>query len=427
VSVPAPAELARARQALAAARGRRRLDVIFDAPDPAALVRALPADELFFVVQEVGLADAVELVQLAAPSQFRTFVDLDAWREGKLVAARALPWIRAARAGTERDERAERAWRRKLSALDVELVELLLLGALRIHDLETDPDPEILSDRFLRTTEGKFVVEFLVEGTEYLAIRGLLDDFYSEDPLRAARLLTALRWELPSELEEQALRWREGRLHDLGYPPLQEALSWFARPAARPQAVQTGAPARPPGFFLELRTAGSLLARAAGRLPAEEQEALELELVMAANAAMVADGVDPSDLLAVRRTVEGARALVELGLGAAASGDEALAARELAQRPVKWLFQRGFARLLDLKSRAEALRRAATGPFPSALAEALAALCRRRPLYYPGLDLPPTEWGSPAAGGYEPRPFLSEADVARTVEGLVKAERLARP
>jgi len=422
----APADLAQVRQALATARGRRRLDVLLDAPDPAALVRALPADELYFVVQEVGLADAVELVQMASPSQFRTFVDLDGWRKGKLDAARALPWIRAARSGAAGDDRTERAWRRKLAALDVELVELLLLGALRIHDLEADPDPDIQSDRFLRTTEGKFIVEFLVEGTEYLAIRGLLDDLYAEEPLRAARLLTALLWELPSELEEEALRWREGRLHDLGYPPLQEALSWFARPAARPTAP-AGAPSRPPGFYLELRPAGTLLGRAAERLSAEEREALELQLVMAANATMVADDVDPSDLGAVRRAVEAARALVELGLGAAASGDDARAARELAGRPVKRLFQQGFARLLDLKARAEAIRLAAPAALPSPVAEAVAGLCRRRPLYYPGLDLPLTEWGSAVAGGYEPRPFLSEADVARTIEGLRAAEEhLAR-
>ncbi len=418
--------LARARAELASARGKRRLDLVLDAPDPGALVRALPADELYFTIRDVGLADAVELVQLASPAQFRTFLDLDAWPGGRLDPSRALPWLRAARAGADRDDGQERAWRRKLAALDVELLELLLHGALVVHDLDEEPDPEFTSDRVLRMPDGKLVVEFRAEGASYLAVRGLVDDLLAEDPFRASRLLTALRYELPSELEESALRWRTGRLHDLGYPPLEEALSWFARPAARPAGRLPGAPARPPGFFLELRPQGSRLARAADRLSAGEREALELELVTAANATLVDDGVDPGDLDGVRRAVEAARALVELGLEAAAGDDDARAAGTLATTPVKALFQQGFARLLELKWRAEKVRAALAGrELGPPLDELLAALARRRPLYFPGVEAPREDWGTPAAAAHQRRPFLSSADLARAAEALREAEALA--
>ena len=426
---PEAAALARARAALASARGKRRLDVVLDAPDPGALVRALPADELYFTIRDIGLADAVELVQLASPAQFRTFLDLDAWPGGQLDPSRALPWLRAARAGADRDDDRERAWRRKLAALDLELLELLLHGALVVHDLDEEPDPEFESDRVLRMPDGKLVVEFRAEGTAYLAVRGLVDDLLAEEPFRAARLLTSLRYELPSELEESALRWRTGRLHDLGYPPLEEALSWFARPAARPAGRLPGAPARPPGFFLELRPQGSRLARAADRLPDGEREALELELVTAANATLVADGVDPADLEGVRRAVASARALVELGLEAAAGDDDARAAAALASTPVKALFQQGFVRLLALKWRAEKARAALAGrELGPPLDELLAALARRRPLYFPGVEAPREDWGTPVAGAFEPRPFRSSADLARAEEALREAEaRMAAP
>jgi hypothetical protein len=427
------AGLVRLRQALAAARGRDRVNLILDAPDPGALVRSLAADELYFTIQEAGLADAVPLVQLASPAQFRAFLDLDAWRKGQFDPGRAMPWVRAGRAGADRDDDLARGWRRKLVALDMELLDLLLVGALRIHDLEQDPDPEYESDRFYLSPDGKFAVEFLVEGTEYLAIRGLLDDLYAEDAFRAIRLLSSLRWELPSELEETALRWREGRLHDLGYPPLEEALSWFSRPArpasAAGPAPMPGAPARPPGFYLQVRPPGTLLGRASAGLPEGERDALELELVGAANATMVADGVDSSDLEAVRRAVESSRAMVELGLGALAGGDEVRAAEVLAATPVKALFQQGFGRVLQLKWRAEKVLRALRerGRDPGTpLAEALAALARRRPVYFPGIELPREEWGTPAAGAFQARPFLSEADLARTEAALVAAEELAK-
>jgi hypothetical protein len=425
--VPGDAEANRAalallRRDLAAARGRERVDLVLGAPDPGALVRSLPSDELYLVVQEVGLADAGELVRLASPNQFRAFLDLDAWKKDRLEPTRALPWLAAARAGADREESAERAWRRKLAALDIELLELVLLGAFRVHDLESDPDPEAEGADWLRTPDGGFAVEFLVDGADYTTARRLLGDLIAADPFQTARLLSALRWELPSDLEEWALRWRAGRLQDLGHPPLEEAVSWFARPP-RPAAAP-GRPDRPPGSPIELRRPGSLLARAADGLPHQAREALEPQLAAAANAVLVADGVDVSDPEAVRAAARAARTLVELGLEAAAGGDAAAAAAALAATPVKALFQRGFGRLLDLGRRAERMLQTRPG-WPPPLGEALRALCGRRPRYFPGLEAPREEWGSPAAGGFEARPFRTPEEFARAEAAVAEAEGLA--
>lgn len=424
------AELQEVRGALARASGKRRLDLILDARDPGALVRALPADELYFTIREIGLGDAVELVQLASAEQFKVILDLDAWRQGRFEPRRALPWLRAARVGALDDPRAAARLARKMRALDPELRLLLLRDALVVHDLKVVEDPHVESERTFRTADGAYLVEFLVEGSEYLAIRGMIDDLEAEEPFQLSRLLAALTWELPSELEETALRWRTGRLADLGYPSLEEALSWYARPPARP-AEAPGNPARAPGFFLAPLPEGSLLARAAAGLPPGERLALELQLVGAGNAVMVADGVDPVDLDQVRAAVAGARAMVELGLAALAGGDEARAAEALGGTPVKRLFQEGFGRVLQLCWRAERLlkgggagsRRAPLLDAP--LGEALTALSSRRPRYWPGLELPREAWGTPAAAAAEGRRFLSEADLARTAAALDLCEGLA--
>lgn len=425
-----PAALAKARAELSQARGKRRLDLILDQPDPAALVRALPADDLYLTIREVGLGDAAELVQLASPDQFRAFLDLAAWSGDRVDPRRALPWLRAARAGSTDGPREAARWKAKLARLDVELLDLVLRETLRIHDLDADPDPHLESDRFMRTPENRFVIEFLADGAEYMAVRGLVDDLYAEDPFKATRLLSSIRYELTSELEESALRWRTGRLADLGYPSLQEALSWFAKPRGT-SAPPAGTPARPAGFFLERFGRASLLARAAARLPPGERAHLELELVTAANAVLVADAVDPGDLDAVRAAVEAARALVEFGIEAAAGEDESRAAEVLATTAVKALFQRGFGRVLELRWRAERLLasgRAGTREAPlldPPLGDALRALSARRPRYFPGLEAPREEWGTVAAGAFEPRPFLATAELARTEEALSLAEGLA--
>ncbi|HEY6003555.1 MAG TPA: DUF6178 family protein [Anaeromyxobacter sp.] len=419
----APAELRAARGALARARGRKRLDVILDARDPQALVRALPADELYLTVRDVGLADSAVLVQLASPEQFEVFLDLESWKRDAFDPRKALPWLRAARAGSQLEPRAAARWARKLAELDREVLFLVLRDALQIHDLEADPDPEIASDHFMRTPEGKYVIEFKVEGVEYVAVRGILDDLFAEDPFQATRLLAAIRWEAPSELEESALRWRTGRLADLGWPSLEEARSWFARPPRAP-AQPPGPPVRPAGFFLAALARGTLLDRAAARLSPEAADAVEAQIVSAANAVLVADAVDPGDVEAVRSAFESARGYLELGLEKLAGADEERAAEALASMPVKRIFQEGFGRVLELAWRAERIRERA-GPearLGSPLDEALAALGSRRPRYYPGIEAPRAEWGTITAAAHEPRHFRSSQDLARTEDALLAAE-----
>jgi hypothetical protein len=92
---------------------------------------------------------------------------------------------------------------------------------------------------------------------------------------------------------------------------------------------------------------------------------------------------------------------------------------------VKAVFQQGFGRLLELRWRAEKVLAAGKGPLGPPLDELLQALARRRPLYFPGVEAPREEWGSPAAGAFEARPFLSPADLARALEALAAAEERA--
>jgi len=412
------------RRELAAGRGRARLDLLLGAPES---VPDLPADELFHAVVEVGLADAQAVVQLASPSQFRTFLDLAGWLGDAFVPARVLPWLRAARPPTLSGEEAERRYTDKVAALDPEVLSLVLRGVLLIHDLEEEPDPEPETERFARTPEGRFLVEFLPEGDDGQVARRLVDDLYAKEPFEAGRILSAVRYELVSDLTEEALRLRAGRLADLGYPSLEEALSWFARPASRRAQQPAGLPDRPPGFWLAAHRGDTLLDRAAARLAPAARDRFELEAMAAANAVLVADRVDPSDSDDVRGALESARTLLEMGLEASSGGDEAAASRVLSSAPLKRVFQAGFGKLLELRFQAERLAREA-GPRPfaldSPLGEALAAVRLRRPRYYPGVAAPRPEWGSAATGALLPRPFRSSAEVEEVKGALEEAKAL---
>ena len=233
-----------ARQALQAAQGKEKVDLLLSAPDPEALVQAIPEHDLYLAVLDVGPDDAAEVVALASPQQFRHFVDLAAWPRGdEGPDPRAvLRWLHLARDGGGQSDRARRRYLDKLALLDAEMRSLVLRKALRVHDLQEETEPAIADfGRTFRTPEGRYIVEFLPGAGEYGTLKELLEDLYGEDVLGTSRLLESLRWEVPTELEETARRWRDGRLRDLGFPDLDEALAFYARPARTAPAHEPSA------------------------------------------------------------------------------------------------------------------------------------------------------------------------------------------
>lgn len=411
------------RSALARVHGKKKLDLIIDSADPQALVRALPAEDLFFAIQEIGKTDAGALVQLASPQQFRAFVDLDAWKGDALDPIEVLLWLRLARG--DDDE----AFRRKLAALDLEVVELLLRGLVAIYDLEEDGEPgDDVEGTIERTPEGRFMLVYKEEGAEYAAARRLIDEIYAEDPFKAGRMLYAVRWELESELSETAYRWRNARMADLGFPSPEEAVSIYARTDRKaPLPPPGGKPATKPGFFLASFEGGSLLDRALGLVPDEARDSLQLQLVAVLNAAIVADRVDVSDLDAVHEHVRAVRDTIALGLADLAGGEDPVQASTLLSTvATKRIFQAGFTRTLELKWRAEKLVKDLPVRLPGATillpempdGEALEAMLLRRPRYHGSLDGP--------AAPPKVRPFATLADVQRASAALDRIEAVAR-
>src|SRR5690606_24773744 len=166
-----------------------------------------------------------------------------------------------------------------------------------------------------RTPEGRFLIVFPPEGPDYAVAKRLIDELYADDPFMAGRFLYAIRWELESELTETALRWRNARLADLGFPSLEEALSLYARVDRKaPLPPPAGAPATRPGFFLAALERGTLLDRALGLVPDAARDTLQLQLVAILNAALVADRIDVADVDAVRDHAGAVRDTIALGL-----------------------------------------------------------------------------------------------------------------
>jgi hypothetical protein len=383
---------------------RKRLDAIIESPEARALVRSLPVELLFSTIQDIGLADTTELVQLASPEQFRAFVDLGAWKRDRIEPHTVLTWLRAAR-GEDSEE-----FLRKLHGVDLEVLEYLLREFTNIYDLEEDPDvnpPGVT----METPEGRYLVEFKVEGVEQAALRTLLNDLVAENPFESVRLLEATRWEIPSEMEEAAYRFRTARLQDLGFPTLDEALSLFGRVDPGPVTAR-GEPAA----LVPAQGWVDYLEAAFRDLTVVEQENLEDELRGVANAALVVELADPGDPEAVRSAGEMVRGYLSLGLEHMTGAQPSRAVEVVRETPLRRIFQMGFSLTLALKFRADRLAKkpgaqvdGAWLVFPEEAA-ALQALRLKRPRR--ALRVP----------GAEPVPFRSFRELGASEALLARAE-----
>lgn len=387
---------------------RHRLDAMLEEVDGRALVRAIPAEDVYATIIDVGLVDSTEIVQLATPEQFRTFVDLAAWQRDRLDPLEVLHWLRAARGEDDED------YVRKVRAMDIELLELVYKKLSVIHDLEENPDVNV-EGVTMETPDGKYLLEFTVDGVDEAALRRLTFDLMAHNPFELSRFLEAVRWEQSLELEEAAFQFRQARLQDLGFPPLEEAVKVFAWLDPDKVSVRgtTGAALTAPGSRVDY------VGAAFRGLDTVERQNLEGEVRYLVNCALVAEGAEPGDPPALRRYSEHARDYLDLGLEHVTGGAPELATEVVRETTLRALFQVGFSLTLRLKRQVERLAREEGSRFGDTWicldeeAVALAALSRRRPLK--ALKVP----------GAEPVPFRCKRELAES-EALLQRVRAQR-
>ncbi len=414
--------LSRFRAMLARAGSpRRRYDELVSNPKAKDLVPKLPALELFWLLREVGLRDAADLLSLASPAQIQTFLDLDVWDREQLLLPATVAWIEAL---TDTGVAHAAAVTR---ALDVEMPSLVLALAARIYDLTLEEAaPEDSENAMWPTPDGFHLVEWITDDPdEARTLERWLDGLYRADLELGRRVVMGARWELPTELEEMAARWRGGRMADLGFPDPIEALEVyrFLDPATVRPGEHTAPPPAPepltlPAPYVPPLEREGFLQRVLASLPDEaELHHLENELALLFNRVLVADRVPPGDLAATQVAVSRATDTLSLGLELVSGGD--LDEAVIALRTVAFvrIFRAGFSLGLQLRRLVDTLlRRARLGPAPGSKAyldgpylELVEGLMRTRPEWTRTLD-------EPAGQGF--RALRSRDDIGRAARAV---------
>lgn len=276
---------------------------------PEQVVPLLPEAELTITIRSSGMSDAAWLLEVASPEQRVACVDLDCWGPWKLDRGRLVEWVDAAiEAGRPTLLKALQEW-------DPELWLLALRGMTEVAVLgkEDEPPPGWM------TQDG--VVYWNPNGDEDFArVHEIAQASFAEATPRYWQLVYGLLFELPSDVEEYAIKWHTARMGDLGFPDLEQAMQIY-RPL-RPEAARVievpaddeEESALVPQPQLPKQLAGTLVGEALGELPPQRAAEILGYVLGVANSVAVADRLRLSEPESIPAATEKAVRGMDLGL-----------------------------------------------------------------------------------------------------------------
>ena len=297
----------------------RRGELLDLVPDAALIVPALPEAELVFTLKAIGLGDAGWLLEHATAEQLRACIDLDAWN-GLTPDRRALhEWLTAI-------GEAEDTHLRAFQELDTELIVLLIREHAEVH---LQPDREWIPPDGGMTIDGQFWLVPISDSDDLEQLMEGLRLLFQRDYWLYFRLMQGAIHELDSDCEEFALRWRTGRLADLGFPDWNESIAIYAWVSpehlcdvpADAKALDAGDLVLPIELPPPMLDAGSEHAvfRAAAKLSPDERRVFFQRFVTLANQIAVADRLPLGDVESIPHAIEKAAGVTSRALEHVAS------------------------------------------------------------------------------------------------------------
>jgi hypothetical protein len=335
-----------------------RLKIIANSDLAEDVVKALPEEEVFLTLKGAGEQDSLSLVALTTGAQLRFILDVELWTRETVDETKARKWLWYVLSCGEAKvmELAETA--------DRELIVIMLSKLISLVPNEEGvrvPEglPSIMPDEYFTILSN---VPQEIENVRLL-LRILRqwnrDEFY--------KILFEIHGCMGAEIEEQALRWRNSRLEEKGLLEFDEAVEIYGyigedeakgmiagtQPGSHPpEPVAAMSPAYPvllaegKTFFYDVLTGlkdSVLLNRLRG------------EIAFTANRLLVADAREIGEIDSLKAAVKRLFSHVNVGLLFLAGSDRQRASEAVTTVPVKELFQIGFSRVMDLRTRARSI------------------------------------------------------------------------
>ena len=318
---------------------------------------------------------------LASPEQFEFFLDAEIWHGSGIAQEKARTWFGYL------SESGEERLLEILPRLDPELLVLFLKREIMvgggIGDLATDEERLAEWDH---TFDNLYYLTFRDRKSAELVSRLVDSLFRLAHPLYQG-LMEGVKNEFEGELEELSYRFRSGRLADLGFPSLDEALAIYS-PILPERFIPAGdkgtaSPCDTGNIPLPAVFSGtSLLDRVLSRA---DSDTLNAELQYLINSALVVEEGAFGDTESAEAVFQRVHGWLNLALEELTDGDEEKALGLVRTEYLKRLLQLGFGIITSLRRKAEKLAPDSSNS-NYATGKLLSGLKSARPRFYRGLD-----------------------------------------
>ncbi len=382
---------------------KNRVTALIERKDTREVLKAIAPQDIFLTLREVGASDCLEILELLPQESVQAIFDMDGWKNHRVDAAAIGDWVELLFAANP-DVAVSR-----IHQLDIESVSLLLKIHCQVFDIDLDEGqiPSVPNLHIISPDQRLIVIFKEHPYTEKLCrgLKAYLEGIFARDMQYALRLIEAIRWELPSQLEEEALRFRNARMCDLGFPDPSEAWEVFAfrDPDAALTTQRESDNASQEGLVLRANTplflsvdstpGATFFTEVFSQLEPQHQDSVAREVVALTNRLLLAwhDDLGENENLKVR--LQECVSLIGIGLRYRSQDNPSEAIALLEQHHAKEIFHVGYGLFLRVVRRFNSTLRKAENGFDalglslldSPLKECVEGLRQGFPLIFRGL------------------------------------------
>lgn len=236
------------RKEILALSPEKALDRIFEAKHPAALIHSFPEADFYFLVNDIGVHDAFEILALASDKQWEYILDIELWEKDRIDINSVTRWLDIL------FQAAPVRFVKWAIEKNPEFIEYYLYKNIKVVIREHDEDPSALG-KDLVTVDDVFYIRITDDycepgesGTETEEgdnrenreefIKKMLAKIAEYDYGKYRNILFETMTVLPAEMEEEFYRLRNVRLEEKGFLPFYEAVGVYA--PLKPKALAGG-------------------------------------------------------------------------------------------------------------------------------------------------------------------------------------------
>jgi len=363
--------------------GDEALERILNARHPAALVHSLSVEDFYFLMNDIGVHDALPLLALASFQQWEYILDIEIWENERLSSHAGLFWIDTLlKANPQR-------YLKWTIEKHIPLFELLLFRNIEVYLREPGFDPNELYDD-LFTVDDVFYVRFKppsfinrsddedagnVETPEQI-LQNLMGQLAAYDYDAFQKILLESASVIPAEVEEEAYRLRNVRLAEKGFLPYSEAIGVYQ--PIQPKEIKASpkkyfGPQQPSAFRMpvplypaEQTDASNQFLKVLLTIDADHiLHQLQSELAGLCNRVAVADQKTIKNRTQLQEIISKTSAYINIGLEYLCTENPSSQPSDRLKRyrdriiktPLSQIFRVGYGKVLELKWKAQKWRR----------------------------------------------------------------------